>query len=115
MWRMSGQSNRFLGAFSKDNFSAMGTKLHLFIVVILMVMCLSAKSQPLFVKPDTLSFKPFVWKSEVPSGCPFRQSKELTKINFLWFKSGLVEIEVVTMIDNRQDLEKIASELERLS
>ena len=41
------------------------------------------------VKPDTLSFKPFVWKSETPSDCPFKQSRELTGIMFLGLKSGL--------------------------
>jgi hypothetical protein len=25
------------------------------------------------VKPDTLRFKPFVWKSETPADCPFEQ------------------------------------------
>jgi hypothetical protein len=40
------------------------------------------------VKPDTLSFKPFVWKSETPSDCPFKQSKELKGIKFLGVKSG---------------------------
>jgi hypothetical protein len=41
------------------------------------------------VKPDTLSFKPFVWKSETPTNCPFKQSKELNGIKFLGLKSGL--------------------------
>jgi len=40
------------------------------------------------VKPDTLSFKPFVWKSETPSDCSFKQSKELKGIKFLGIKSG---------------------------
>jgi len=40
-------------------------------------------------KPDTLSFKPFVWQSEAPSDCPFKQSKELNGIKFLGLKSGL--------------------------
>ena len=66
----------------------MKTKFQLFLVVILMVMCFTAKSQPLLVKPDTLSFKSFGWKSEVPSGSPFRLSKELTGIKFLGVKSG---------------------------
>jgi hypothetical protein len=39
-------------------------------------------------KPDTLSFKPFVWQSETPSDCPFKQSKELNGIKFLGLKSG---------------------------
>jgi len=47
-------------------------------------------------KPDTLGtesvirlqFKPFIWKSEKPLNCPFEQSKEITGIKFLGFKSG---------------------------
>ncbi|MEI6140978.1 MAG: hypothetical protein WCP85_17050 [Mariniphaga sp.] len=65
----------------------METKLHL-LVVFLMVMCFTAKSQQSLARPDTLSFKPFIWKSEVPSGSPFRQSKEITGIKFLGLKSG---------------------------
>lgn len=40
------------------------------------------------IKPDTLTFKPFIWKSEMPKDCPFIQSKELTGIKFLGIKSG---------------------------
>ncbi|MBA7549009.1 hypothetical protein ES705_41477 [subsurface metagenome] len=43
-------------------------------------------------KPDTLSFKPFVWKSETPSDCPFKQSKELKGIKFLGIKSGFFHL-----------------------
>lgn len=39
-------------------------------------------------KPDTLSYSPFVWKSEPPSDCPFVASKDLTGIRFLGLKSG---------------------------
>jgi hypothetical protein len=39
-------------------------------------------------KPDTLRFKPFAWKSETPSDCPFKQSEELKGIKFLGIKSG---------------------------
>ncbi len=39
-------------------------------------------------KPDTLSYKPFIWKSEIPAGCPFPQSKDLKGIKFLGIKSG---------------------------
>jgi hypothetical protein len=41
-------------------------------------------------KPDTLSFKPFIWKSEIPAGCPFTQSRELKGIKFLGIKSGFL-------------------------
>ncbi len=40
------------------------------------------------LKPDTLSFKPFIWKSEIPAGCPFEQSKLFNAIEFLGLKSG---------------------------
>jgi len=45
----------------------------------------SAQTQ---LKPDTLSYKSFVWKSETPDDCPFQQSKELTGIRFSGLKSG---------------------------
>ena len=40
------------------------------------------------VRPDSLSFKPFLWKSETPAGCPFKQSQDLKGIKFLGIKSG---------------------------
>jgi hypothetical protein len=46
---------------------------------------ISALSQ---VRPDTLSFTPFVWKSEPPACSPFEQSKEIRGIRFLGLKSG---------------------------
>jgi hypothetical protein len=33
-------------------------------------------------------FKPFLWKSETPSDCPFRQSNDFMGIKFLGIKSG---------------------------
>ena len=39
-------------------------------------------------KPDTLTYKPYIWKSEIPAGCPFPQSKDLKGIKFLGMKSG---------------------------
>ena len=48
------------------------------ISVIIIAGQLVAKSQVL--KPDTLSFKPFVWLSEAPKDCPFEQSKDLTHL-----------------------------------
>jgi len=42
------------------------------------------------LKPDTLHYKPFIWKSELPKDCPFIQSKEFTGIKFLGIKSGLL-------------------------
>ena len=40
------------------------------------------------VKPDTLTFKGFVWKSEPPADCPFELSKEIRGVKFLGVKSG---------------------------
>lgn len=39
-------------------------------------------------KPDTLSYKSFIWKSETPAGCPFKQSELLKGIRLLGIKSG---------------------------
>jgi len=64
-------------------------KLYQFLLVVMMLSIgLMVHSQPQFLKPDTLSFKPFIWKSETPAGCPFEPSKELTGIGFLGIKSG---------------------------
>lgn len=38
--------------------------------------------------PDTLTYEPFIWKSEVPFDCPFQKSELLTGIKFLGLKSG---------------------------
>ena len=45
---------------------------------------------PLFSqqKIDTLRYKPYVWKSEVPADSPFKLSRELTGIKLLGLKSG---------------------------
>ena len=40
------------------------------------------------VKPDTLDFIPYIWKSEPPADCPFKQSKTLIGVKFLGKKSG---------------------------
>jgi len=40
------------------------------------------------LKTDTLTFKPFIWKSEIPSGCPFKQSETFNGIKLLGLKSG---------------------------
>ncbi len=40
------------------------------------------------VRPDVLYFEPFVWKSQPPQGCPFKQSEEIRAIKFLGIKSG---------------------------
>jgi hypothetical protein len=58
------------------------------VVVIMSFICISANSQPALLKPDTLSFDPFIWKSEAPPDCPFEQSEKLAGIRFLGLKSG---------------------------
>lgn len=47
-----------------------------------------AKAQMASLKPDILNYTPFVWQSETPEDCPFKQSKEFTGIKFLGIKSG---------------------------
>ena len=37
-------------------------------------------------KPDTLRYKPFEWRSEAPSDCPFRQSEDFKGIRLLGLK-----------------------------
>lgn len=66
----------------------MKKKIQLSVVVIMSVICISGNSQPALLKPDTLSFDSFIWKSETPPDCPFEQSKKLTGIRFLGLKSG---------------------------
>ena len=40
------------------------------------------------LKPDIEQFDAFVWKSEIPSDCPFQQSKAFRQIRFMGIKSG---------------------------
>ena len=40
------------------------------------------------VKPEIEKFSAFIWKSETPKDCPFKQSKKLNEIKFLGIKSG---------------------------
>jgi hypothetical protein len=41
------------------------------------------------LKPDTLIYEPFIWKSEIPYDCPFQKSQLLAGIKFLGVQSGL--------------------------
>jgi hypothetical protein len=66
----------------------MKTQLRYLGIVALIINGLTASSQQSFVKPDTLSFKPFTWKSEKPADCPFNQSDKFNGIKFLGVKSG---------------------------
>ncbi len=40
------------------------------------------------LKPDTLTYEPFIWNSELPPDCPFEKSELLTGIKFVGVKSG---------------------------
>jgi hypothetical protein len=66
----------------------MKTSGRLFTVMIMGIICLTAESQNLLTRPDTLRYKPFVWKSEVPSDCSFELSGDLVGVGFLGLKSG---------------------------
>jgi hypothetical protein len=57
-------------------------------ILFTLLLTLPVSSQLVPVIPDTLHYKPFVWKSEAPSDCPFAPSEELTGICFLGLKSG---------------------------
>jgi len=57
-------------------------------VWIFVLSCLNGSYSSAQLKPDTLRFEPFIWKSEVPADSPFQQSKELIGIKFLGIKSG---------------------------
>lgn len=53
-----------------------------------LILSLNAKSQVDYLKPDTLRYKPFTWKSEPPADCPFKQSESISGISFSGLKSG---------------------------
>ena len=75
---------------------------HLFIFTFIMISCpfwgqvkivrdvkankVQIQVEPL--KPVIENFGAFVWKSEIPSDCPFRQSGAFSQIRFLGVKSG---------------------------
>ncbi len=61
------------------------TQVLIFLAVIL---SLKANAQIAELKPETLTFEPFIWQSETPKDCPFEQSKEFSGIKFLGIKSG---------------------------
>lgn len=63
----------------------MNNRLKTLITFLFVIILHNANAQ---VKPDTLHFKPFIWKSDIPKDCPFVQSKEFTGIKFLGIKSG---------------------------
>jgi len=63
----------------------MGNKIKFMIPLMLTCLYFHANAQ---LKPDTLTYPPFVWKSEPPADCPFAQSKEFSGVRFLGIKSG---------------------------
>ncbi len=40
------------------------------------------------LKPEFLKYEPFIWPSEIPEDCPFKQSEVFNAIKFLGIKSG---------------------------
>jgi hypothetical protein len=48
----------------------------------------SSFSQIPELKPDILRYEPFIWPSEVPGDCPFKQSEVFNAVKFLGVKSG---------------------------
>jgi hypothetical protein len=56
-------------------------------VILLLTICISSYTNAQ-LKPDTLIYEPFIWKSEPPADFPIEPSKELTGIKFLGMKSG---------------------------
>ncbi len=60
----------------------------LFACVIGLIAAFSATSQTTQLKPEIFRYEPFIWPSETPADCPFKQSKEFTGIKFLGIKSG---------------------------
>ena len=58
------------------------------ILFLLLISVMATKSQEVDLSPDTLSFEPFIWPSEIPVDCPFEQSMDFNGIRFLGVKSG---------------------------
>lgn len=67
------------------NYTYMTPLRSLNVMIFMVLSFVLAQSQ---VKPDTLTYKPFIWKSEPPAGCPFKQSESLKGIKLLGVKSG---------------------------
>jgi hypothetical protein len=57
-------------------------------VFLLILSSFSAWSQARLIRPDTLRYKPFIWKSEVPADCPLERSGTFLGIGFSGYKSG---------------------------
>jgi hypothetical protein len=48
----------------------------------------SAFSQIPELKPEIFRYEPFIWPSEIPEDCPFKQSEVFNAVKFLGIKSG---------------------------
>ena len=57
-------------------------------IIIFNLFVISAFSQLPELKPEILKYEPFIWPSEVPKDCPFKQSAEFNAIKFLELKVG---------------------------
>lgn len=58
------------------------------IIVLLVFIVGSVNSQTVNLSPETLTYDPFIWPSEIPEDCPFDQSKAFNQIKFMGVKSG---------------------------
>jgi len=58
------------------------------IIVLLVFIVGSVNSQTVDLSPETLTYDPFIWPSEIPEDCPFDQSKAFNQIKFMGVKSG---------------------------
>jgi hypothetical protein len=56
--------------------------------VLVLFLSIKGNAQIDYIKPDTLSYKPFIWISEPPADCPFEPSKSIFGIYFMGIKSG---------------------------
>jgi hypothetical protein len=63
-------------------------KAHIPILLSVFSLHFPSLSQVASLRPDTLSYQPFIWKSQAPADCPFEPSKEIIGIKFLGLKSG---------------------------
>jgi len=58
------------------------------LISLALLLSINSNAQIAELKPEILNYDSFVWKSEIPDDCPFKQSKDLTGIKFLGIKSG---------------------------
>jgi hypothetical protein len=60
----------------------------IFIFALVVFSFLTSVSQTPELKPLIITYEPFIWPSEVPGDCPFKQSEEYNTVKFLGVKSG---------------------------